>query len=54
MKVLLPTGLRTTPSPLVVRVKGDTVVEYTRIGDIVEFVLPGHSNVPALWEIRAE
>ena len=50
MRVLLPSGLRV--GTLEVEVKGDTIIEATRDGDFIEFVLPGHANVAVAWEVR--
>jgi len=49
MQVLLPSGLRS--GDIYAKVKGDTLVTFTRTGDVVEFTLPGTANAPVAWEI---
>ncbi len=49
MQVLLPSGLRS--GDIYVKVKGDTLADFSRTGDTVEFTLPGTANSPVAWEI---
>ena len=39
---------------LEVEVKGDTIIPSTRVGDFVEFTLPGHADVAVARVVRAQ